>query len=81
MTTTPPTGAALADILPIPPETTGDEVITALGFEPGATRAVVVTSLGVVGVAASIPDLPDPPEAFPGELDPPPTEEAPDADA
>jgi hypothetical protein len=54
------------DIPPIPPETTGDEVITALGFAPGDVRAVVVTTHGVVGVAASIPDLPDPlPEEAP----------------
>lgn len=79
-------GAGPMDIPPIPPDTPADDVIAALGFDPAAMRAVVVTSDGIVGVALSIPDVPDPPQAFPGELEPepapdPPTEEAPHANA
>lgn len=68
------------ELPPIPPETPATDVLTALGFDPQTTRAVVVTPESVVGVSMSIPDLADPPAAYPGEPHPP-TEEAPDADA
>lgn len=55
---------------PIPRETPPDDVITALGFVPRDTRAVVITSTAVVGVARSIPDVENPPTAYPGEPEP-----------
>jgi len=59
----PPAGPP-ESLPPIPQGTPPDDVITALGFVPGDTRAVVITSDGVVAVAASIPDVEDPLDPF-----------------
>lgn len=65
---------------PIPRDTKPDDVITALGFVPSDTRAVVITSAAVVGVAETVPDVENPPDPFaaaePEKPAPSPTREA-----
>jgi hypothetical protein len=54
-----------------------DEAIRALGYDPAAVRALVVTATSVVAIAADYPDPTDPDtgqEPTPGPVEPEPQE-------
>jgi hypothetical protein len=55
----------LNEIPPVPEGTPATDVIVSLGFDPAVVQAVVITSEGIVGISAAIPDTPQP-EPEPG---------------
>jgi hypothetical protein len=61
------------ELAPIPADTPPLDVVRALGFDPDLVQAVVITDLGMVAIARTMPDLPP--------TDPAGPEEDPDGDA
>ncbi len=63
---------------PVDNTTPPEAVLRAIGFDPAAVQAVILTPTSVVAVAA---DYPDPPEATPPDDDEPTDPEESDSDA